>query len=106
MGGIKTAAISDARKAIETPFMNDFWALRKAMGEPEDRQEYWSELMNSANSLAEKYNRDPYIVVMLLGCIEDLEKRCPGSERKGDMALKFLNDQRAKQGLPKVGVVA
>lgn len=41
---------------------------------PEDRDEYWAELVSAADELYNKYP-SPYFEKMILNCAEDIDKR-------------------------------
>ena len=99
------AQISDTRRQLESSFMNEYWKLRKEIGQPEDRQEYWDEMYDKLNQLWEKFDKDDYITNILLACFDDLEQRSShdvgGKFYHGkDASLKFLNEIRKKKGLP------
>lgn len=98
------AAISDKRKEIESRFMSDYWKIRKEKSTPEDRTDYWEDVVKSLTDLSEKYDRDPYIDTILLACVDDIEFRSK-AKTNGDLTLQFLNEIRKMRGLPKVGVL-
>ena len=97
------AQIGETRRAIETPFMNDYWRVRKEIGQPEDRQEYWDEVNQKLTDLSERYGNDEYVDCVLLACVYDLGKRSSyesrGNMHDEDLTLTFLNKLRKKQGL-------
>lgn len=106
------AQISEARKTIESPFMQEYWKLRKEYGEPEDRNDFWSELVENrpghkqgvVYEIAEKYGNDPYVECILLAFIDDLDARQSKWE-PGKLTLSFMNELRRRRNLPKVGVI-
>ena len=104
------AQLGDTRKNMESAFMNEYWRVRKEIGQPEDRQEYWSEINNRLTEIWDRYNRDDYISNVLMACIDDLEQRSSyetGAKfYKGkDATLMFFNEIRKRKGLPPVGVI-
>lgn len=98
------AQIGETRKSIEAPFMNDYWRFRKEKSTPEDRTDYWDDVVKSLTDLSEKYGMDPYIDTILLACVDDIEFRSK-AKVNGDLTLQFLNEIRKMRGLPKVGVL-
>ena len=73
-GGYDMAEVSAKDIPIESQFMTDFWSFRKKYYVPEDRDEYWSELVSAADELYNKYPY-PYFEKMILNCAEDIDKR-------------------------------
>ena len=104
------AQLGDTRKNMESAFMNEYWKVRKEIGQPEDRNEYWNEVLEILADIGDRYNRDDYIVNVLIACADDLEQR--SSEVTGakfykgkDATLMFFNEIRKRKGLPPVGVI-
>lgn len=109
------AQLSDTRRQIEAPFMNEFWKLRKEYGEPEDREAYWAYLISGYKDsqgehkgylieLSEKHERDPFTDNLLLAFVDDIDGRFNGKSA-GEITLNFFNLLRTKRGLPKVAEV-
>lgn len=106
------AQISDEQKSIKSAFMSDYWKLIKQYGEPEESNEYWTELVESRKDrkrgviyeIAEKYDNDPFVECLLLAFIDDVEARQRRWEA-GRVTLNFVNELRRRRGLPKLGVI-
>lgn len=87
--------------------MGEYWTFRKAIGTPEDSQDYWNKVIQGGNYLLGKYGKDSngnenfYLESMVLNLIHDLEAR-----RQFRMnyaaSLKCFNQMRAGSGLPLV----
>ena len=58
----------------ESEMMNDFWKFRKDFYYPEDSDDYWNQIMESANTLSKKYNSE-YMDQLLLVCVNEIEQR-------------------------------
>jgi len=59
----------------EYEFFGEYFTFRKKFYTPEISQDYWNALINDANELIEKYNRNDYLGGLVLTCIDDLEHR-------------------------------
>ena len=105
--------------------MQDYWAMRKAIGSPPvincddtspeeliaDHQ-YWDYVMKCVEYMAAKYkSADPedcgYYDALVLDCVNDLELRAKYNKKaaEGAFSLSSLNIQRKIRGLPLVGVL-
>lgn len=99
--------ISDQRKQIESQFMKDCWELRKQIATPEERQDYWKEVMNSMVALSKKYGEDELFNNILLAYLNDIEEHSPINSRvrrEGSASLALFNYFRKKRNLPPVEV--
>lgn len=106
---METSAISDANKEIESEFMTKYWNLRKMIATPEERQDYWKEVIDSLRMLAEeeKFRGNSYIENVLLACLNDIEEHSPIHSRvrkEGSASLALFNYFRKKRNLPPVEV--
>ena len=90
---------------MESHFMNAFWTLRKEIGEPESRQDYWDDAVPKIEALAQKYD-DFFCRNMALLILFDLELRS-GMREHSDArdSLYMYNRWRELKGLPKVEVI-
>lgn len=87
--------------------MNDYWNLRKAIATPEERQDYWKEVMDKMVALSKKYEDDELFNNILLACLNDIEEHSPINSRvrkEGSASLALFNYFRKKRNLPPVGV--
>ena len=120
------AQMEESRKKIESDFMADFWAFRKAVGTPpeiiyangtapdeqtlQEDHMYWDYVMRCVEALAVKYkSKDPegkgYYDSMVLACVNDLELRSRKKTDDGSFGISTLNILRKIRGLPPVGVI-
>ena len=89
--------------------MTKYWNLRKMIATPEERQEYWKEVIDSLRLLAEeeKFQGNSYIENVLLSCLNDIEDHSPNNSRvrkEGSASLALFNYFRKKRNLPPVEV--
>ena len=104
---MKTSAISDTRKSKESQFMNDYWNLRKQIATPEERQDYWKEVIDKMVTLSKKYEDDELFNNILLSCLNDIEEHSPihsRARKEGSASLALFNYFRKKRNLPPVEV--
>lgn len=64
-------------------FMTDFWKFIKSSYIPEDRDEWWDELISCAKNLQEKYVDDPFVVSQVLAYLSYLDKKSRGEFKNG-----------------------
>ena len=76
------AEIDNKTREEEYRFILDFWSLRKQFYTPEDTDEYWSSLCNSANDLSVKYGNNPYFNSLINACVNDIDRRYRKEKRK------------------------
>lgn len=69
------AQITEERKKMESAFMSEFWALRKAVAEPEDNHEYCDKVIKWTQKIYETYGKDEYVKRLLLANVDDIEKK-------------------------------
>lgn len=60
---------------IEQQFMTEFWRFRKKYYIPENSDNYWSDMCNSADALSDKYGRNQYMTDVIMACVNDFERR-------------------------------
>ena len=62
----------------EKTFMSDFWDFRKKYYQPEESDDYWTELDNAANKLSKKYEDteiSDYVDQMIIVCVFEIAER-------------------------------
>ena len=68
------AAVTNKDIPEEYKFFSEYFIFRKKFYTPEISQDYWTDMINAANELMEKYSND-YLNGLVLTCIDDLEHR-------------------------------
>jgi len=68
------ASVNTSEIPVEQQFFGDLWNYRKKYYRGEDRDEFWSMLVDDANQLSKKYNNG-YFDQMLIVCVDDIERR-------------------------------
>ena len=64
-------------------FMREFWPFMKKYFTPEDADEYWDNILDDANRLADKYLNVPTTKALIVAFLKDREK-----EYKNEQAAK------------------
>ena len=106
------AQISEQQKQIESQFMAEYWALRKAIATTETTDEYWEFAYKSLTELEWKYSAaDPqnalYYKGIILACSNDLQAKDQTRRYKAGIQADFvrgINALRSISGLPLVEV--
>lgn len=73
--GVKMSEVLAKDIPIEQQFMTDFWKFRKKYYIPENSDNYWSDMCNSADALSDKYGRNQYMTDVIMACVNDFERR-------------------------------
>ena len=69
MGSVTVDEIPDEQR-----FMAELWAFRKKFYYGEDRDSFWSELIDTAEVLSQKY-KNRYLDQLLIVCADDIDRR-------------------------------
>lgn len=65
----------------EWQFFQDFWKFRQKYYDPEDKDEWFNELINEATLLSKKYENTEFgefARQLLIVHIDDVDRRCKG----------------------------
>jgi len=68
------AEVSASEIPIEQKFFGDLWNFRKRFYTWEDSPDYWEAIVKASNDLSDKYRND-FFDMMLMACIDDIERR-------------------------------
>lgn len=67
----------------EWQFFQDFWRFRQQYYDPEDKDEWFDELVNESTLLYEKYKNTQFkefVKQLIIAHIDDVDRRCRKSE--------------------------
>lgn len=77
-------ASADFKKGSEEYMMfMDFWNLCKRLWKPENREEYWQEVVTETGKFNEKYHT-PYSKHLALGIVNALDEVSKGGDKNAE----------------------